>query len=935
MKKTFDTSFFLLLGIFLFSVEILNAQRVVTGTIKVFQDSSVLLGASILVPNSTIGTVSDIDGKFSLTVPDSSTVLEINYVGFKKVIVGIPSSDVVEIFLEEDKNLLTTPTTCQLTYIYKLNVGSALNLIYSPELNQGFINDVPSSLQSKVAGLAVAKPGDDPNEMPIMRIRGVSAPPYSQSPLIVVDDVPGIPLSSIDVNDIESITVLKDASATAGYGYQAASGSLLIKTKKSNANQTKVIYSTQVSVSNVANKIQNLSVSEFIEAGGNNFGNQTDWLKTVTRQGISFHHKLGISIGSFYKTHLHLVLNYNNVQGITLNDGYKNLGLRFNFTQHAFQNKLNLGINVIGNNKESSPAFLDVFRYATLYNPTVIPVDGINADKYGGFSQVESFVNFNPLAIIKQSTNNLTTNYFQTNANASFEITDGLKLSGLYSYFSTASVSKSYYNKAAYYLGYNYKGLVDITNDKVRQNFYEAKLNYTKRLGKFYCNASIGYNLLNKINTTSDESSSGFDNDDPNYNWTHTGSMLGSTSTASYGFNYSSIFARTSWSYDDNYFLSGNLNKQGELLSYGVSSAVELKNFVNKFDFNVINSLKLRAGFGSIGSKQEINLGLSFELFKSKLSGSFDFYTRQMNNPTVIPATLFNYNTGNLKSSGVELDLNYTAFFKKNFKWNTSLALSATNNTYRSYVFGTTNVDLNTVLYLGNSGEPGRVYEYYNFIESNKPLGQIRGYRYAGGADKNGNMLAYDYNGVAKPYTQLNDSSKVTVGNGLPTMTIGWTNSFKWKNFELIGTLRGVFGHSLVNQFRESYELNNKGLLRVFNQVHTKYNNSQISNNTVADFYVEKADFVRLDNLTLAYEVPLNNGKFFKKIRLYVSANNLFTITDYTGADPEVRYQDPGPISFGAFSSYGMIPNSLVNGIDRPSTYLPTRTFSFGLNLGF
>jgi iron complex outermembrane receptor protein len=333
--------------------------------------------------------------------------------------------------------------------------------------------------------------------------------------------------------------------------------------------------------------------------------------------------------------------------------------------------------------------------------------------------------------------------------------------------------------------------------------------------------------------------------------------------------------------------------------------------------------------------KGELNAGLDFAILKSRLSGSFDYFNRTtsdlLSNVTVPqPPNNFNMtllNLGKLKTTGWEGQISYKVFDKKDFSW----TFGANIATFKTILVKFNNV-ANAVEFRGNLGAPGLNNTYVIRVAEGERIGNIRAAIFAG-YDSEGRSLVINQV-TGEPTRDRNlDRDGVIVGNGLPDFTFGINNSLQYKKFDFNFFFRGAVGHSLVNISRAYWE--HSAIAARQNFVMTKYfNPDDKEQDAYNSYYVEKADFIKLDNAMLGYTLDLIGNKILKSVRVYVSGNNLFTITGYSGSDPEVRYSDNGPITEGnAGVDYG--GDILVPGIDQRVSAPPTRTITFGVNVKF
>jgi iron complex outermembrane receptor protein len=288
-------------------------------------------------------------------------------------------------------------------------------------------------------------------------------------------------------------------------------------------------------------------------------------------------------------------------------------------------------------------------------------------------------------------------------------------------------------------------------------------------------------------------------------------------------------------------------------------------------------------------------------------------------------------NIGEMKNSGLEVALNYAAVSAGDFTWTTGINFATYNTQMVSLTSGNLSFGEGGVLYRAGMGAPGQNAFNLVRVKEGQELGQLWGPVQVG-VNTNGTPNFKDIDGNGAAYCDC-DNDKTVIGNGLPSLTGGLNNSFTYKNFDLNLFFRGAFGHDLLNSYRGFYENLETTTVNNYNVVKTKYYDPTITKAVVNSSHVEKADFVKLDNAQLGYNVSLKPGSNIRRLRVYVAAQNLFTITGYTGVDPEVRYVDRIDGDGGGRPS--TIDDGLASGIERRSTYFTARTITFGVNLGF
>ncbi|MBD0376066.1 MAG: TonB-dependent receptor, partial [Flavisolibacter sp.] len=368
---------------------------------------------------------------------------------------------------------------------------------------------------------------------------------------------------------------------------------------------------------------------------------------------------------------------------------------------------------------------------------------------------------------------------------------------------------------------------------------------------------------------------------------------------------------------------------------YGVTGALPPRSYLSLFLYGPVgNNFPINGTFSPAYQptqnenpdlkwerKSEFDIGLDFSLLNSRLNGSIDYYNRKTSDllfEATVPVPPFPtdrrwMNIGTLENKGVEILLGYDVFKSKQFSWNTSANFSTFNIRLTKL-----NRDLaGTVIGASNLGSPGQEQTQITRAVEGEKIGIIWGPIYKG-LDANGKYLFADSAG--KPVSS--DAYKTIIGNGLPKFEMGWTNTFRYNNFDLNFFLRGSFGHNLVNTYRAFFETSQPTVIASYNVVKTKYYDPALKSPlTFSSLYVEKASFVKLDNATLGYNFNFPSEGIIKGLRAYITGQNLFVITDYTGVDPEVRY------------SYG--GNILAPGVDARDTYVRTRIYTLGVNVRF
>jgi TonB-linked SusC/RagA family outer membrane protein len=976
------------------------AQRTITGTVTDAANKEPLIGASVLVVGTSAGTITDIDGTYSLSVPAGATELEISYTGYTAQRVAIGSSNKIDVALSAGRLLDEVVVVGYGTQRSK-EVTSSVTSVKAEDFNRGNVNDPTQLIQGKVAGLSIARPGSDPNGGFTLRLRGLSTLGANTQPLVIIDGLIGGSLALVDPNDIESIDVLKDGSAAAIYGTRASSGVIIITTKKGRKGFSTVEYNGYLAAESIARQVQTVSADEFVRLRGQsvNRGSETNWMDEVTRTGMSQVHNLALSGGLGNGSTYRASFNYRGVQGIGKDSGFDQLNGRLNLSQKAMNDRLTLDLNVAASERAASFGFAETFRYATLYNPTAPVRYAENstsplANKYGGYYQEENFDYFNPVAILEQGSNTGSIKSMVLGGRAAYKLAEGLNVTSSYTIQRESRLFGQYYDNNAYWRGFNRNGLASRTTNDDLSRLFETTVNYEKGFGSSVLSLLGGYSFQENTFEGFNAENGNFISNDLGFNNLNFGLDLPNAraNMGSYK-NQNRIiafFGRANLNIDDTYFLSATLRREGSTsfgagnkwgLFPGVSAGVTLSNLI---DINGVDNMKLRVGYGETGSlppsgglsqlrfgrqgsfffnggfvpaigpvananpdlrwetKGELNVGFDIAMLDYKLNASIDYYVRNTRDlifnvnvpvpPNLASRTWANLEDAVLRNSGLELSLGYT-MDKGNFRWSPNLVFSTFNTLldtvsapdakFKFFQSGGQLFDFST-----SPGAPGLNNNPTMVVQAGERLGQFWGFRFK--EIKEGKFVFDDINNDG----QITEADKTVIGNGLPKFSLGLNNSFQFGKVDLNVFIRGDFGHELANMYRVFYEPLGTGSRNIENIVQTKYFDETLRDSPqFSSYYIEKADYLVLDNATLGYSFDMPKGKSISKLRLYLSGQNLFYITGYTGVDPSPRYADTGDPDNGGFASNN--PNPLFPGLDRRLTYFRARTITFGANITF
>lgn len=946
---------------------------------------------SIQVKGTKNGTTTDVDGAFSIAVPGNNSVLVFSSIGYTTQEVTVGDQVVMEVRLAESADRLSDVVVVGYGTQKKREVTSAVATVTADQFNKGNINDVAGLLQGKVAGLSISRAGGNPNGGFDIRLRGLSTLGANTSPLVVLDGQVGADLNTVDPNDIESISVLKDGSSAAIYGTRGSAGVILITTKKGAAGTSQVNYNGTITAEDGARYTKHMSADEFRaqvkRSGiGKDYGATTDWYQQITRTGISHTHNLSFSGGSG-KTTYNVSGTFRNTEGIAITTGFQQLNGRAAITHKALNDKLVFNVELTALRKKSNLGFDNAFEYAVIYNPTS-PVFARNAAEDpagGGYFEVSNTEYSNPVAVLRQNTNQADLKRFNFAISAEYEVIKGLKFLTRYAQQTFSNYQQAYTPSNAFIDRGFFNGVTGVgrhgyaykRDDEGVNQLYENTLSYQHRFNNLELSAVAGYSYQDFLNQGFIVGGGNFVSDQSGQDFSTALDFVNGLSSVSSYKNASRLiafFGRLNLNYKNFVFLQGIVRREGSS-EFGannrwgyfpaVNAGVDLNKILNIPSFS---TLKLRGGYGVTGSlppspylslntyagsgqylingqwiqtykpninpnpdlkwerKGELDLGVDFVALNTRLTGTVDYYSRVTKDliylanvpaPPALVSTTY-LNVGDLKSNGVEVTLGYDVIRKKDFTWNTGVTFSTFHVKLQS-------LDPKVGTYIGqtNLGSPGQEATQITQTAKGDDIGNFYNAVFVG-YSKDGYYLFSDGKGnEVKAQDEIkNPNYKKIIGNGLPKWEAAWTNTFTYKHWDLNIFLRGSFGHDIINTFRAFYE--NPNSSSAYNIVNTKYFNPDLKDIQIfSSLFVEKGDFVKLDNATLGYSFNITKGNKagIRNVRAYLSGHNLFTITGYTGADPEVRYTDGG--------------NILAPGIDRRASWVLTRSVTFGINIGF
>ncbi len=837
--------------------------------------------------------------------------------------------------------------------------------------NKGLLSDPAELLQGQLSGVQIYNRGGNPNALPLFRIRGLSS--YSQrQPLLVVDGIAGASWYSLDPEDIASVTVLKDGAAQALYGIRASNGVILVQTKTSAFQQDTLMasYTGQAALSTPYAGFPVMDATAFRQAGHWDFGGSTDWLNEVQRDGYSQVHSLsvsGLKKGTQFRVGGHLNRSF-------LNDA------------------LDLSIHTAYTNRNSQLGFPEAFRYAVAFNPT-IPLDAADApfpystDLFGGYFETPGlFDSFNPKAIVAQNARDGLTEVLQASALASYRISGRFSIQARYACQDQFNNQRAFYSPQSQFRGSAYspleerQGRADLTDESATLSLYEAFVHYRQQTDNLELRATTGTSYTHTARTYDHLQLFGFTNSGlltnkelSNYGDWAEGTYRSDTVSSGWSEKVSAFFGQLHLTVKDRLHTYASLryegsSKLGENNNWGLFPAIGagyeliksptesgLEQLLVRVSYGVTGALPDEAGLSQrrirttaypngfvdttvihaanpdLGweQKREFNIGLALQT--GKLRAQIDWYTRTVSD-WISSSFVFNTpytNQNAFRTTGLDLNLELLVLESPGLTYTTGIQGTA----YRS-VYQETGSESPALLLA-----PGNIFGTPTLImQEGGQTGNIAGPVFTGDIDANGAPVFEDLNGDGMINRQPGlfgqpESDLATLGNGLPTLDWGWSHRIKWRSWEVRALLRGALGHSLANMHRLRYEPRPNGP-SPFNLFESGQVTENLNAYNFSSYYVERADFLKLDHVQLAKTFTPKIRSQALPLRLSLTVRNILLASRYSGIDPEPVLEDPGTTIFGGtLSPDQRIP--LAAGIDRLDYYLPARQFVIGLEAGF
>lgn len=972
------------------SIASIQQQTITVSGVVMGNDGEPLMGVNVVEKGTTNGTITDLDGKYTLNV-GSNAVLQFSYIGYVSSDIAVNGQRTVNVTMKEDSQNLDEVVVVGYGTVRKADLAGSVSVLDNKAFKDQPIKQVSDALQGRVSGVQVQSSGVPGGTVKI-RVRGSGSINRSNDPLYVIDGiVRESGLTGLNPDDIQSMQILKDASSTAIYGSRGANGVVLITTKTGKANTRQITFDAQITAGTVAKRYDTLNAYEFATLyntyRANTFssdqlsafqrGGGTNWQDEIFQTGITQDYKVTFSGGSD-KTQYIVSGNYVGQEGVVIENDNKRYQARANVTSQITDwLHMTADVNASHNVRHSgdfSAAKSNIVTQAMNYSPvtSIFNEDGMTyaRDKYS------SLTNFNPVGRLKEEMGETMQDIVNAHVDLRFNILPGLTF--------TTSNGIDYSDAKGYSFGTKKVGSQSSmgNSDAYRMTLQTTNnLTYTGKWDKHALTATAVYEA-----TQSEYRYMGLNGRDlltESVGWWNVNMASSRTTDNSYSkWGLVSGVARVMYNYDDRYMLTGTFRADGSSKFFNdkwgyfpsVAAAWTITNEEFMKDQNVVQDMKIRASYGLIGSQaiepyetlglmskamyafgensqytgywvgqtvatpdltwettHQLDLGLDFSILNHRVNISLDYFDKRtkdgllkQNIPNYDGGGSYWVNAAEISNRGLDFSINAILVDNKDFTWSSTFTGTYLKNEVKN---------LGGLEFVaGSSPAAGMIpTDGVTRVEVGQPIGAFYGYKWIG-LDATGHDAFEDVNKDGK----IDSNDRTFIGKANPDFTLGWNNTLSWKNWDLNMFFTGSFGADRLNLVRftgtamtgdfafvtlKEYINDNfdvKGQSARYPSVNVTGNDYQSASTSTK--FLESANYFRLDNLSLSYNLPKSVAKF-ADMRFTLSCQNVFTITKYKG-------MDPAGISF---MNSGVDVN---DGIDL-GAYPLTRSYTVGVRLNF
>jgi len=962
-----------------------NGKKI-TGNVKE-SNGQPIPGVSVLVKGTTTGTATDVNGNFSFTNLGPEAVIIFSFVGMKSQEFKIGNKSAINVILTEEAIGLNEVVAVGYGTTRKRDLTGAVAVVSSKELDNRPDTQFGNMLEGKTAGVQVIRPSGKPQAGFSIKIRGTSSITSGSDPMYIVDGVQTYSISEINPADIESFSILKDASSAAIYGSSGANGVVLITTKHGSNQKTKISFNVSTMSSQAWKKLPALNSGQFqglmtdlgLSTDWNLYNANTNWQNIIFRNAPTQNYQVSLA-GGDEKTDYYLSGSFIDQNGIVLNNSLKRATFKLNLN-HKVSDFLKVGTNLSYDNW-SDISVLENDRNGVITRLlTSVPIIGIRDKTNPNQYALNPFLPDleNPYSTVYQPDVSNTNNRLHGNVFAEANILKELKFKSSLGFEHSNGVYTSFQNPNQTRYGRSMDGLASETDSQFSYWIFENTLNYSKKIGNHSLSVLAGFMASRESARSLAISSTGFGGSTAIQTVT-AGTVQAIPQVSIYDKSHSAFISRLNYGYKDKYLLTSNFradgsgqfastNRWGYFPSFSGGWRISKEDFFS--DIKSINDLKIRAGWGIVGNDkanpyawyglispgtyvmggnianatipstlenenlkwertEQFNLGIDIALLDNRITIMADQYKKTTRDLLLyVPQPLSTgfstalQNAGAIQNKGFEFQITSKNIFRHDFKWSTDFNFYVNKSKVLNIV--------GTTIYTGAVNPAGSTYNLA-MVQAGLPLGSFYG-KYDLGVDPATGMVKYQQNSAGTA-----DSLGV-IGHANPKFSYGMTNSFSYKNFVLDLFLQGVEGNQIFNATRiltESMSLGENQSAAVLRRWEKPGDITNIPKATLNDAsnsypstrFIENGSYLRIKSVTLGYNFPkvLVEKIKLSSLMIYVTAENLFTITKYSGFDPDV--------SAFAASNQDNTSKNAAPGVDY-GTYPQSKDFLFGLKVTF
>lgn len=972
---------------------LIQQQKSISG--KVTDSSGVSLpGVSVVVKGTTTGVITDVDGKYTLSKVPENAILQFSFVGMKTQEIEVGGKTSINVVLADETIGIEEVVAIGYGTVRKSDLTGSVASVKGTDISALSSTTVSQALQGRVAGVQVQQNNGQPGANMQVRIRGANSIKGSNDPLWIIDGFPG-DQSMINTSDIESMEVLKDASATAIYGSRGANGVVIITTKRAKEGRMQIEYNGSFSVQTLAKKLDLLDAKEYMQYMNiqqvnktglefftadqiNRAGSGTDWQDLCFRQAPIHDHSINISGGN-EKAQYSLGGSFFDQKGIIFNSGYSRINLRSNLN-YNISPKINVSSNIIisraDNDKQASEGGN---RGTTLIGAIIVAPPTLSPyDENGLYNQLNTQYSWlsglqNPIAWVNEKSYKWYSNRTMANVAFNYKPLEGLsiKISGN---VSSANNREDDYITSKYP---NSSGSASISLGETVSLNSDNIITYNKTINeKHRISVMGGVTYEQSVNKSVGASGNGFLSDI--FETYNIGSAItpGIASSGYSKWTLLSYLSRLNYSYNDKYLATVSFRSdgssrysKGSKWGYFPSGAIAWR--VSNEDFmkniSLISNLKLRLGYGETGSTAispystldlmatgqttfnkdlytyfspssyylsnlkwettaQTDIGMDVAFLDNRIRLSADYYiknTRDLLNVVEMPRSSgyisSTKNIGKIQNKGLELQLD-ADLVDKAVKWNISTNISFNRSKVVKLAGGQ---DV-----FGNSLDIVIIRDQLNLLREGQPIGVFYGYQEKG-YDGKGNINYKDNNNDGF----ISAADKTIIGNPNPDFTYSLNSTLSYKNFIFSFYIQGTQGNDLYSLSMAALTCDYQEGINTFRDVlydhwttetpNAKYpalTSAATSSLKMSDRFVYDGSYIRLKNIELAYNLPINKIPWMKKAQVFASAQNLLTITNYPFWDPDVNAKGGS--------------SSITQGVDE-YVYPTSKNITLGFRLNF